>query len=727
MNATSTHVDIPEHPIVSRLKDAGILEAAIIDDFYDPLRRDNFKAEIGDFWNAIERDEASLEELKTIVPDATDRDDITDAALSALWDKRDSLPKLSKPLREQLFAKRLEDFDQLEALATNLKAAGIKPVPLRSEEALPGPFKLVFLDWLLGSGPGTSASQISEERARRLYSEHDAEADKPFIVLMSSRPAEAAAAKDHFRGASALIGGLFGFVAKDELKSRTQLFMHLMVWSHDLPARHDIQYFVEALQAGLEKAAEEFVRRIRALRFEDYANIQSLSLHADGQPLGDYMVWLFKSLLAHLFHDQPRIRDQQKRLDAMSYKTFVPVEEHPSPELAEIYQCTVTEPAVASLGPHPRATEGSTDPYIQFGDLFFKDAGEDVAMVATAACDLAFSPGEARAFRSDQPILLIQGRLQRYEDVEQSAEVRTELIKHDNKPYRILWNPGHVTSCEYGKVVGWLSERKYKRKARLSPPHALEIQQAFAARMTRVGMPVRPPICSRRADVEVYFKGADGSCKRAGGKIIDGAVVTRFRSEEGKDKDHFVITLECAKKIAGSLTEPLAVCEREKGVCVTAVEKAGTEPKAITTAQGQLTGVETKLEKLRQLSDPSDAWLAACRRPMPLPAAGSEAVAEVNPKLLWVCNARDFSRSWAAYKFHVPIVLNLTVKESTVPTHHKEATHQAVAGEVTIEEIPEANTSAARSAETHIDAGRQANELGISPNTAAESERWRNQ
>lgn len=646
------------HPIVERLKAAGIAKAAIIDDVYDPLRCDDLKSEISDFWNAIERDKERLAELSTVAAGISDQADITDEVLGKLWEKRSALPKLGAPLAEQLFAKRLSDLAPLEELARHLKEAGVEPVPLGREDALPGPFKLVFLDWILGSEP--DASRISEERARKLYTEHDAVADKPFIILMSSKPVEAAAAKDHFRSASSLLGGLFGFVAKAEIKDRTQLFMYLTAWSLDLPARHDIQYFVEALQAGLKGAEEEFVRRIRSLSFEDYANIQSLSLHAEGHPLGDYMLWLYKALLTHLFHDQPRVREQQKRLDAMSYKQFVPVEEHPSSELAEIYQYALTEPAVEELGPHPRASEGSKEPYLQLGDLFFKESGgHEVIMVANAACDLAYSPGEARAFRADQPILLLQGTLQRYEEVDNSKDVRTELVKHENRPYRILWNTGHVTSCEYGKVAEWFRERKYKRKLRLALPYALEVQQAFAVRMTRVGMPVRPPIC-RRADVEVYFKGDGGKCERAGEVITDGAIVFQGRSADGRDEEQFVITLTCVKAVVGRLSGATAGCEKEKAACDAAVTAAGSEPKALEKAKGKLTGAVNKLDKLSRLSDPSLEWLAAARRPVAVPPANSDTAALVHKELLSVYHNRTFQGD---YKFNLPIVLNLIVKD----------------------------------------------------------------
>ncbi|OJW07446.1 MAG: hypothetical protein BGO49_26130 [Planctomycetales bacterium 71-10] len=686
MTAAHTHEETIEHPIMDRLRRAGIMKAAIIDDAFDPLHRDDLEAEIADFWNAIQRDEDSVAELRAVamavasedepVPAEISDEDITDAVLNDLWDRRKAFTKLAAPLAEHLFAQRLIDLAPLEELKKHLKEAGVEPIPLGSEEDLPEPFKLVFLDWLLGPGPGTSASHLAESRARRLYEEPGlgSDADKPFIILMSSKPTEAAAAKDHFRAASGLLGGLFGFVAKDELKDRTHLFMRLTAWSLELPARHDIQRFVEALEVGLKGAEAEFTRRIRSLRFEDYANIQSLSLHAEGHPLGDYMLWLYKSLLSHLLHSQARVREQQKRLDAMSYKEYVPVEEHPSPELAEIYQCALTEPAVEEMGHHPRAgrqgeekqlNEGK-EPYLQLGDLFFKEAGGDeVIMVANAACDLAFSPGEDRAFRPDQPVLLMRGRLQRYEVVDNSGAVRTELIRHENRPYRILWDVGHVTSCEYGKVAAWFEERKLRRKARLALPYALEVQQAFTTRVARLGMPVRPPIC-RRADVEVYFKGDKGVSKRAGETIFDGAVVIRGRSADGKDEDQFVITLECARKIANSLAEPLAGCEKEKAECEAQLQKPGQDEKSIQRAREKLTGAENKVNKIRRLLDPSLDWLTAARRPKAVPTARSETPAKIDDALLWVYNERDFS---GQYKPNLPIVLNLLVKDhpATMP------------------------------------------------------------
>ena len=179
MTTATAHEETPTHPVAARLKAAGIVKVAIIDDVFDPLRRDDMKSEISDFWNAIERDADRVAELRTVAAEVADKDDITDDVLGKLWESRSKLPKLAKPLADQLFAKRIIDLAPLEELVQHLKEAGVEPVRLGSEDPLPESFKLVFLDWLLGPGPGTSASQIAEERhesstrsMRRLRTNH---------------------------------------------------------------------------------------------------------------------------------------------------------------------------------------------------------------------------------------------------------------------------------------------------------------------------------------------------------------------------------------------------------------------------------------------------------------------------------------------------------------------------------------------------------------------------
>ena len=46
----------------------------------------------------------------------------------------------------------------------------------------------------------------------------------------------------------------------------------------------------------------------------------------------------------------------------------------------------------------------------------------------------------------------------------------------------------------YGEIERWLSDKGYERISRLKLPYALQIQQLFASHLTRVGLPVSPPI-----------------------------------------------------------------------------------------------------------------------------------------------------------------------------------------------------------------------------------------
>lgn len=114
------------------------------------------------------------------------------------------------------------------------------------------------------------------------------------------------------------------------------------------------------------------------------------------------MLWLYRSLLSHLLHNHSRVLEQQRTLDRISIERFTSSTGRPSTDLAAVYQCVVTEPGVEPLGLHTRAGDGATDTYLSFGNLFWKDAGDEVYAVLTAACDLAYSPGRERRFPGDR-------------------------------------------------------------------------------------------------------------------------------------------------------------------------------------------------------------------------------------------------------------------------------------------------------------------------------------
>ena len=280
----------PEDPLVALLREAGIDKTAIIDDAYDPPSREELANEINDFLDAVVRVPNLLAKVRELKPGVADPLDVDDALVRELWEQRDALSDLRSLLRDVLFPTRLANLAPLERLSAHLRKVGLTPLHLGSQEELPQePIKLVFIDYYLGPGVGSGPVNTATQRAAEIYRGTAEDANKPFIVLMSSKP-DADAAKDNFREASGLLGGLFGYVPKEDLEDKERLYLHLATWAIDMPTRHEIQHFVEALAAASNSASEEFVRRVRALGFEDDVNIQWLSLQPEGHPLGDYML-----------------------------------------------------------------------------------------------------------------------------------------------------------------------------------------------------------------------------------------------------------------------------------------------------------------------------------------------------------------------------------------------------------------------------------------------------
>lgn len=419
---------------------------------------------------------------------------------------------------------------------------------------------------------------------------------------MSSLPSVTAHAEE-FRRRSRLVAGMFHAVPKHELTDVFSLQMHLQTMAMSLPAGHRVQEFVDALREKVKTVGEEFAERISALTLSDYAYIQSLSLQADGQPLGDYLMWLFGAYFGQLLFGR-ELRLQREELDGMRF-TPLPSQTLPSRQLAEMYHYALFDVDVGPVTAHPRARAASNgtvtgdvasphgaeaerqaadagDPMLSLGDIFvpissapadtegdcteadacpgvsddavgaIDDGAEsrhpDLMMIINAQCDLSFTPEGSRTIERSRSILLLPGRLhpiwEPIPDRDRDSP-RTELFERQGQGYRILWNNKEARSVPYGEFRQWhdgagSSIARHERTARLRLPFALEVQRAFAADLTRVGMPVAPPICQavdvrvlrareKRFDSSEELDGAESAflvLSRHGHKIMQQCVLT---------------------------------------------------------------------------------------------------------------------------------------------------------------------------------------------------------
>lgn len=130
-------------------------------------------------------------------------------------------------------------------------------------------------------------------------------------------------------------------------------------------------------------------------------------------------------------------------------------------------------------------------------DLSKSAAGRqiDLYMIINAQCDLAFTPEPTRKIEPDRSILLVPGILQPIEQQITDLSIpRTELFSEKGQRYRILWQPKKIQAVPYCEFHRWVENNHLRPQARLRLPFALEVQQSIVADVTRVGMPVAPPI-----------------------------------------------------------------------------------------------------------------------------------------------------------------------------------------------------------------------------------------
>lgn len=531
----TTKDNVSTHPVAKRLRQAGITSVAVIDDAFNTPELEDLTAEIEDFWAEIVRDESAFAELNALHPGFENEDDINEELIKKLWiqtlDEEQS--SLLVSCKSTLFSRQFENIADLEPLVDYLTGIGMTPSRLGTDDDFTNEeLKLVFLDFFLESAP-TRPSPEEVESAIRQFVDGTAESpamrasidkakeilkrnNEAFIILMSSKE-NVQMAKERFRQETGLIEGMFDYIPKEQLASERDLNLRLGTSAASLPARHDIQNFVISLEASIQKASKEFIDRIKKLSFEDYLYTYSLSLREEGHPLGDYMSKLYGSSLAHLVHNNAQVIEAKDKLDKIDIEAYVPWKTAPSNHLAEMYSLSLTEPGTSS-----NTTQ------LRLGDLYVSGT-KNVLLVINADCDLARLPSTPDSQSANGlSILLHPGCLVPIEEKVQAKYKVTNLVFLKEKPHKIVWDYDGVFTKKYSELEEWLDSEGYSKEARLITPHALQIQQHYAANLTRVGMPVATPFL-RPATVQVFAKKEDGTLQKLGPDIPQGVVIDRNR------------------------------------------------------------------------------------------------------------------------------------------------------------------------------------------------------
>ncbi|SDF88056.1 hypothetical protein SAMN05216557_10719 [Sphingomonas carotinifaciens] len=407
------------------------------------------------------------------------------AAAQAAWNHVKVFAEARRTALDEFAVDLSED---LKVSVEKISAASLSSADTATESKNPvdDAVDVVFLDYELQEGEeeGTLSSEIVD----RIYRQFAGKEKAPLVILMSSKKLDDKALAA-FQRRTKVLSGMFYFVPKDELFDKEKRHYRLAAFAKSLATGRTLQRFVTGVEAELKTIQAKVFADVRSLSIGDFAFLQKLRLHEDGQPLGEYLLWLMNAHLVKELLVSGGVRAVESKVNALSFEDLPPTQSKPSISLATLYSSAVLRP----MGALPEHATDQAE-YLQFGDLFRKKKGKQVWMCITAPCDLAFSP--TRPIRSGRSILFLPGTLQPIDKAMKPFEQRqprTELVRIDDKAFRIIWDPKEVARADWSDIHAWKTGLEVERIARLNTPFALEIQRSFASDLTRIGMPAPPP------------------------------------------------------------------------------------------------------------------------------------------------------------------------------------------------------------------------------------------
>lgn len=594
MKKTDANAGVLDSAVIQRLKEKPISKIVLIDDAHDLI--DSFSPESVDaqfvetFFETLNNKKAPGFELKSaefelfrqnhLDKNIRSVDDIDDDVLTKLWEHRENFNHLRTDL-ETLFGVDLGKLRQFTRICDQLKlectdAEGNELVSIKSfgtkvaenlDELKDS--RVILLDYILGDeNKPAAAKDAAAKVAEKLYNSEDEEA--PLVILMSSQ-SSVLKIQDEFQEKTSLLKGLFYCVTKDDLIDLNKLRLNILAWIDRLDKGMVIHRFTLAADLALKKATTELSASIRNLSLEDYAYVSDSSLRTEGQPLGEYMLWLFNSHLGRIaFELDEGVAAQRAAMDKISFVNLPVKHLMPSHDLAEMYDSALfirgknlsltnrsgvkgkdfpddiskirgiafganLEKVNLSKDDKGDGAEASEEagldfPVLRLGLLFYKDNSSPVMMVLNADCDLVFTDDGGR--NPSSIITFIPGHLLESSSSEKLAEHDTEFFTVGEKVFHIKWDLKNGSYIEYPSFGEYVKKSGYSPVAILKSPYVLKVQQEYAATIARIGLPVPPPI-QHKVGVEFYCKDPiTGVRKKLGGPFPDIAFLIKGRKDK---------------------------------------------------------------------------------------------------------------------------------------------------------------------------------------------------
>jgi hypothetical protein len=647
-----------------------IKKAAVIDDAFDDVMEGEISfstfREFMQVSNEENKLEAALTKLNVTFPNVTGWDDDSQEYiefLKVLWMNRndsDLEPLVNIP---ELFAAKISKLEQVEELCRNIEEQNIEIQKFASTLSdltvfEQGEFVYIFIDYRLGTSNDEEAVKRAKKVAQDIYDICPKE-KRPVTILMSADPNVDERVKEDFRK-EAMLEGVIRFSPKSDLIDKSKISLLMRAYSEEFSSNHQLQEYIRSLIGAAKVAQEEFEKEVTALRIEDYEFIQNSVLQSQQHPLGDYLAWLYGSHWAHLLFKNTDLKEKQAEIDKVISQKLPLHHTVPSEKLSEIFMTALFERDFDQVTYHP--WEGMIKlPYLHLGDLFTKAGSKDVYMVVNPQCDLE-RPKEKN---KGQSILLIPGELESLEENLVDVEIKTDYFLFDDKRNRIVWNLRYLKSIPYDKFDEWIQEKEVERKFRLRLPFALDIQQQYTSNMSRVGLPVAPPL-SRSITMEVLIKKSDGTVATIMGESKEYAFLPLTR----EPKENVRLTLKFALDFKAAIIGEHEAMIRLKGTYSEGVPKA----------------LDNAIRKMESVLESFDEWFFKYRS-FPYPTDKAKPLSDISISSI-------LNSSLDAFKEDKKIATLFLINVITIPRQMEANADQPVGNQEEHGEVTEEDTAA---------------------------------
>lgn len=566
-------------PHTLQLKEDNIKFIALIDDAFDTpeitddqisefLTSLNNRRDKGSGAKKAEFDDYCNSTFNKILNDPMEFDK---DVLSAIWKNRHNFNVLKDDLRvlfsigESKFAQVARITQKIEGITTSHGGIELKVREFGSDISSNiselKDVEVVLIDFRMGPEETEEERKQSRRKAIDIVKKIDSELkpELPLVILMSSDP-DVGKYANEFQKDSKWIKGLFYCIPKKDLDDEIRLKINFSSWSERLKGGTAINEFTQSIEQSLKKSLDTIKEKINQLSLEDYAFINHYSLQADGQALGEYIIWLLGAYTKReIFEANTDVEAKRKNVDEIKFEAIPLKKLMPTSALIEMYDSalfdrntgkletvtilakkTIYSQGVASGNKIKKVSNASNQTTnIKFvklkpGYIFIKDTENPVLMVINADCDLVVTENGCRM--PAPTIAFIKGQLSKINGSKiPSNDYDTDFFKYKKTAYHISWDVKSIVFCEASKVQNYLEKNGYKLEGRLRVPFISKVQQAYANQFSRIGLPVAPPL-NFNVKAEVNYVDSAGKIIKIGETESEVAFFTKTRSEKDSQR-----------------------------------------------------------------------------------------------------------------------------------------------------------------------------------------------